>query len=183
MGFCYRRFRQLSFSTLLVAGLSAAAFAGGSHDRTQFGHDIVVASGEEIGEATCFGCSVRVRGQVSGDVTTFGGSVITEEGGNIGGDATSFGGSVRLEAKSKIGGDLTVFGGAIHRDPESAIGGDVTNFSGGFWLVLIFVMPFIVLGAFIALIVWAIGRLTRPALPAAVEAPLPAPSPERLPHS
>ena len=168
MGFPPRRFRQLSFCTLLVAGLSVTALASGSHERTQFGHDIVVASGEEVGEATCFGCSVRVRGHVTGDVTTFFGGVITEEGGNIGGDATSMGGSVRLEAKSKIGGDLTVFGGRIHRDPESEIGGDVTNFSGGFWILLIFVLPFIVLGAFIALIVWVIRRLTRPALPAPV---------------
>jgi len=167
MGFSHR-FRQLSLCTLLVAALSATALANGSHERTQFGHDIVVASGEEVGQATCFGCSVRVRGHVTGDVTTFFGGVITEEGGNIGGDATSMGGSVRLEAKSKIGGDLTVFGGRIHRDPESEIGGDVTNFSGGFWILLIFVLPFIVLGAFIALIVWVIRRLTRPALPAPV---------------
>lgn len=168
MGFRHRRFRQLSFCTLLVAGLSATAFANDSHDRTQFGHDIVVASGEEVGQATCFGCSVRVRGHVAGEVTTFGGGVITEDGGNIGGDTTSFGGSVRLEGKSKIGGDLTVFGGRIHRDPESEIGGDVTNFSGGIWLFLMFVLPFIVLGGIIALIVWVIRRLTRRALPAAV---------------
>lgn len=167
MGFRDLLFRRLSFCTLLVAGLCAPALADGSHDRTQFGHDIVVASGEEVGEATCFGCSVRVRGHVAGDVTTFGGGVITEEDGNINGDVTSFGGNVRLEGRSKVDGDLTVFGGRIHRDPESAVGGDVTNFSSGFWLVLIFGLPFFILGGFIALIVWVVRRLTRPALPAA----------------
>jgi hypothetical protein len=156
------------FTAVFLFSLSAAAFADGSHDRTQFGHDITVGPGEEVSEVTCFGCSVRVRGRVAGDVTTFGGGVVLEDQGQVGGDLTSFGGNLRLEKEANIGGDVTVFGGRIHRDDSAKIGGDVSTFSGTFWLLLIFGLPFVILGAFIALIVWIVRMLTRP------EAPVPA---------
>lgn len=146
-----------SFLTgILLLSLAMCAFAENSHDRTQFGHDITVATGEEVSQVTCFGCSVRVRGAVAGDVTTFGGGVVVEEQGQIGGDLTSFGGSLRLEKEANIGGDVTVFGGRIRRDDSAKIGGDVSTFTGTFWLLLIFGLPFVILGAFIALIVWII---------------------------
>ena len=45
----------LALPVLLIA-LSTAAFADGSHERTQFGRDIVVGPNDEVGDATCFGC-------------------------------------------------------------------------------------------------------------------------------
>lgn len=167
MKFNFNRLRASFLCLSFLVGLTSMAFAAASHDRTQFGRDITISSGEQVGEATCFGCSVRIRGQVEGDVTTFGGSVIVEDEGSIGGDTTTFGGSVRLENASKVRGDLTVFGGRVQRDPESQVGGDVTNFSGGFWLPLIFGLPFMVLAGLIALIVFVIRRLTRPSVPVA----------------
>jgi hypothetical protein len=156
-------FAIFMFSTLL----STAAFAAGSHDRTQFGHDIVVGPGEDIGEAVCIGCTVRVRGQVSGDVTVIGGSIVVEDQGLISGDATAFGGGMRLEGQAKVNGDMTIFGGHIRRDPQASVGGDVTNFSGTGWVILVVVLPCAILGAFIALIVWVIRRVTRQSVPAA----------------
>ena len=64
-----------------------------------------------------------------------------------------------------MAGDVTVFAGRLHRDPAATVGGDVTAFSGSLWLVLIFGLPLVLLGAFIALIVWLIWRLTHPAMP------------------
>jgi cytoskeletal protein CcmA (bactofilin family) len=156
------RFFVIAVLLWLVA---ACAFAENSHDRTQFGHDIVVGAGEEVSQATCFGCSVRVRGRVAGDVTTFGGGVVVEDQGQIGGDLTSFGGNLRLENEANIGGDVTVFGGRIRRDESAKIGGDVSTFTGTSWLLLIFGLPFVILGAFIALIVWIIRMVTRPGAP------------------
>lgn len=165
MGFSARR---SLLSILSFAILAVPAFAQGSHDRTQFGHDIIVASGEKVSDATCFGCSVRIRGQVRGDVTTFGGSVMVEHDGMIAGDTTSFGGDVRLDGGASVK-DVTVFGGRVRRDSQATVGGDVTTFAGGaaFWLVLIFGLPFIILGAVIALIIWLVRRLSRPAVPVA----------------
>jgi len=150
------------FLVLLVAAISTAAFADGSHDRTQVGHSISIGPDEQVGDATCFGCSVRVRGQVSGDVTTFGGSIVIEDHGQVSGDATTFGGDVRLDKDVKVSGDVTVFGGRIRRDPAATVGGDVTNMGGPGWMILIFVLPVAFLALFVVLIVWLIRLLLRP---------------------
>ena len=156
-------------ATLLCFGLSTLAFGEDHHERTRVGHNITIGPGEEVPEATCFGCSIRVRGHVTGDVTTFGGSILIEDQAEVGGDATSFGGSVRLAKDVKVGGDVTVFGGKVHRDSEATVGGDITNMSGPGWIVLIFVLPLVLFGAFVALIVWLIWRLVRRAtVPATV---------------
>ena len=156
---------RFSLAVAFLLFVSMAAFADGSRDRTQFGHNITVGPGEEVSEVTCFGCSVRVQGRVAGDVTTFGGGVVVEDQGQIGGDLTSFGGNLRLEKEANIGGDVTMFGGRIRRDESAKIGGDVSTFTGTFWLLLIFGLPLVILGAFIALIVWIVRMATRPAAP------------------
>lgn len=148
-----------------VVAFSANALADGGHERTQFGHSISIGPGEEISGATCFGCSIRVRGKVAGDVVSFGGSIIIEDGAEIGGDATDFGGEIRLDKNVRVSGDVADFGGRIRRDPEATIGGDVTDFSGSMWVFLIFILPLFVVGGFIALIIWVVRRLTRSSLP------------------
>jgi hypothetical protein len=163
------RLSSVIFSCVLVAGaLSSAAFADGSHDRTQFGHSINIGPGEEATDVTCFACSVRVRGHVLGDVTTFGGSIVVEDDGQINGDTTSFGGDVRLDKGVKVAGDVTVFGGRLRRDSAAVVSGDVTNFSGTGWLFLVFGLPLVMLGALLALIVWLVRRMVRrPVMPVA----------------
>jgi hypothetical protein len=152
----------------LVSIFATSAVAQGSHDRTQFGHDITIGADESASEATCFGCSVHVRGRVDGDVTTFGGSVVVEQGASVGGDTTTFGGDVRLDEGAKVKA-VSVFGGRVRRDPGAEVEGDITNFAGGagLWLFLIFGLPFVLLGAVIALIVWLVRRFTRPSVPVA----------------
>lgn len=159
---------RLSLCLLFTLALTTAALADSNHERTQVGHNINIAAGDEVSEATCFGCSVRVKGHVAGDITTFGGSIVVEENGEVGGDLTAFAGDVRLEKNTKVNGDLAVFGGRLRRDPAAVIGGDVSSMGGGAgWLFLIFGLPFVVLGAVIALIVWGIRRLFRARVPAA----------------
>ena len=164
MTYDVRRFRSLCACLFFIVALSGAAFA--DHDRTQVGHNINIGPDEEVGDATCFGCSIRVRGHVSGDVTAFGGSIVIEEQGQIG-EATVFGGDIRIDKEAKVGHDVTVFGGRIRRDPESSVGGDVTTMGGPGWIVLIFLVPLIFVGLIVALMVWLIRRLMRPSVPAA----------------
>ena len=163
-----RLVRSFSLPFFAFVVLSAVTFAQASPDRTQFGHNINIGPGEEIGEATCFGCSVRVRGHVKSDVTVFGGTVIIEDQGQVAGDATVFGGDVHMERDADIKGDLTVFGGKIRRDPGATVAGDVTNFGGGSWLwmFLIFVLPLVVVGGILTAIILLIRRLLRPDVPA-----------------
>lgn len=155
---------RLSLAALFAAALSSAAFGAGPHDRTQFGRDISVGPDEEVTEVTCFGCNVRIRGKIQGDATVFGGNILVEDQGQVGGDTTCFGGDVRLDKGSKASA-VTLFGGRLHRDPAATVDGDVTAFTGSIWLLLIFGLPLVLLGAFIALIVWLIRRLTHPAMP------------------
>jgi len=161
-----RRFRLPLVCLLFCAAVSTAALA---KERTTFGHDINVGPGEEIDEATCFGCTVHVRGHINGDVTVFGGAIVVEDQGQIGGDVTIFGGGVRLDNTANISGDVTVFGGRIRRDASSSIGGDVTNFGGGAWpwMALIFVFPLALLAGIVTLVFWLVQRMVRPAVPAA----------------
>ena len=164
------RIPSLRFSAaflLCCLVFSPTVFAQDNTDYTQFGHNINVGPGKQISEATCFGCTIRVRGQVAGDVTTFGGSIILEDQGQIGGDVTAFAGDIRLGAATNIGGDVAVFGGQIRRDPAATVGGSVTSMSGMFWVILIFVGPFVLLGFLIASIVWLVKRARRPAVPLA----------------
>lgn len=158
---------RLMLSLLFVAlAFSASAFADGSHDRTQFGHDIVVSSTDKTTDVTCFGCSVYVRGQVATDVTVFGGNVVIEENGQVGGDTTVFGGDLRLDNGTEVS-NVTVFGGKVHRDPGASVTGDVTTFAGGaaLWLFLVFGLPFVILGGLIALAIWLVRRYSRSSMP------------------
>jgi hypothetical protein len=158
------------FSVLASMILTSAVLAQdktSAPERTQFGSDITVGPNEQISDATCFGCSVHVRGHVNGDVTVFFGSIIVEEEGEVNGDLTNFGRGVRLDRSSKVGGDVTVFGGPIRRDADASVGGDVTSFKGSLWLFLIFGLPFLIFAAIVLFIIWLVRRLTRPAVPVA----------------
>lgn len=161
------RFVAQGSVAVLFLALSTAAFADSSHDRTHFGHDIIVGPNEQVADVTCFGCSVTVRGHVSSDVTTFGGSIILEDKADVAGDATSFGGNIHLDDGVRVGGDITLFGGRLRREPSASVGGDVAAFTGGLWMLLIFGLPLLMLGAFIALIVWLVRLLTRHSMPVA----------------
>lgn len=152
---------------LLCPAFAATASAGASHDRTQVGGNIIIGPGEEVEDATCFGCSIRIRGHVSSDATAFGGSIIVEDQGHVDGDVTAFAGSIRLGNEGSVKGDVTVFGGRIQRDPGTTIGGDVTTMGGPGWIVLILGAPFVFFALFVALIVWIVRRLLRPAMPVA----------------
>jgi len=154
------------FAVLLsMLAVSSLAFGDQSEDRTRFRHNISVGANEEVGDVTCFGCSIHIKGHAAGDVTTFGGSIIIDENGRVDGDVTTFAGNMRIDKQVTINGDVTLLGGRLHRDPAATVGGDVTNLgAAGIWIVLIFLDPFVIFGLFVAGIVWLIRRLLRPAV-------------------
>ena len=152
---------------LLISGLalSVTALAKDNPSYTQVGHTINVGPSDEVGDLTCFGCSIHVRGLVAGDVTAFGGGITIEDHAQVSGDVTAFGGDLRLTKAVKVDGDATVFGGQLRRDPEASIGGDVTSMGGRGWIFLIFLAPLVMLGLFVALVIWLIQRVRRPSEP------------------
>jgi hypothetical protein len=150
---------------LSCLALSVTALAKDNPSYTQVGHTINIGPSDEVGDLTCFGCTMHVRGLVAGDVTTFGGSITLEDHAQVSGDVTAFGGDLRLDKAVKVGGDATVFGGQIRRDPEASISGDVTSMGGRGWIVLIFLAPLVILGLFVALLIWLIQRARKPSEP------------------
>jgi hypothetical protein len=156
----------LVFLTLVLA-LSGGAFAENDPSITQFGHNINVAPNQNVSELTCFGCSIRIRGRVAGDVTVFAGNIVLEDQAQVAGEVTAFGGDVRLDREVKVAGEVTVFAGQVRRDPQATISGDVTTIGSRAWFVPMLLFPFVMLGLLIALVVWVVQRARRPALPAA----------------
>lgn len=157
---------SLSCRTLLAVAallISTQAFARGGSDYTQFGHDIRIGEDQKASEITCFACSVYVRGQVSGDITTFGGSVVLDQGAMVAGEITTFAGDVRADDNTKIAGDVSIFGGRLRRQPSTMVAGEVTVFQSRGLMYLMILSPFLVLAGIIALIIWLIRRNRRPA--------------------
>jgi len=146
----------------LVLLASPLTFARDTPEYTQFGHEINVGPGQKTGDLTCFACSIHVRGDVAGDVTTFLGSVVLEGNASVAGDVTTFGGVVRVGYGTKISGDLTALGGKVVRDPHAEVAGDVTAFEGQGWLLAIFGLPLFMFAALVAFIIWLVQRRQRP---------------------
>jgi phage baseplate assembly protein gpV len=153
---------------LLTLVLAVAPFASAKNNPvvTQFGHDIRIAPDQKTGDLTCIGCSIYVRGEVAGDVTAVGGSVILEGDASIAGDVTTVGGNLRAGNGTKIAGDLTAVGGKVYRQPEAEVAGDVTALDGQGWMLLIFGLPLLIFAGIVAFIVWLV-QPRRPVQPLA----------------
>jgi len=147
---------------LAAALLLATAASASSRDRFQSSRNIQVEPGDNPADVTCLFCSVYVRGEVAGDVTALGGSVIVEEGGIIHGDVASILGDVRLDGNGRVGGDVAAVGGHVRRDSQSVVGGDVASLGGPGWVLLIFVVPLAFLAGVIAGFVWLVRRGRHP---------------------
>ncbi|MGC2195596.1 MAG: hypothetical protein WA628_13035 [Terriglobales bacterium] len=157
--------RRVSMLALIVAATMPVAFAKShSSEITQFGHDIRIGEDQQAGEVTCFNCSVYVRGQVAGGITTFHGNIVIEGNGMVGGEVTAFLGDVRMDEGTQIAGEVTVMGGRMRRPPSAKIAGDVTVMQGAAWVYLMVLSPFLILAGIIALIVWLVRRRPAPAL-------------------
>lgn len=148
---------------IFCVGLTAFATAESGTDRVQFAKSILVDQGEKAGDLVCIACSIRIRGETSGDVVAIAGSITIEPNATVGGDMVALAGHIQLDANARTGGDVVAIVGKVRRDPTATVGGDVTALTGIGWLLLIFVVPLMMLGAFITLILWLLQRSRRPA--------------------
>jgi hypothetical protein len=166
----HRRFSSrwlFAGSALLCLSLSSVAHANDNPSYTEIGHNISIGLNDQVGDLTCLGCSIRVRGQVAGDVTAVAGSIVIEDQAQVAGDVTAVGGDVRLDHGVKIAGDATVVGGVLRRDPQASISGDVTSMGGHGWMIPILLAPFFLLGLLVAFVGWLVQRMRGPSVPAA----------------
>ena len=145
---------------VLSAGLAAQDKPKKTTERIQWGGSITVSPEETVSDATCFGCSVYVRGTVNGEIVAFFGNVVIS--GAVRGDVTTFHGDIRLEDEGRIEGDIATFSGHLVRSPQSSVGGEVSVFESGAWIwsMLLISAGFIWLVAFI--IVLLVRKSRRP---------------------
>jgi cytoskeletal protein CcmA (bactofilin family) len=159
--------RLLAACALFCLFLSCTAFAKENPEYTQIGRDINIGPTQEVGDVTCIGCSIHIRGQVAGEATTVAGSIFIEGQGQVAGDVTAVAGNLRLEDEVRIAGEATVVGGEIRRAPGAQVSGDVTSVGGHVWVPFILISPFLFLGLLVALVVWLVQHMRGPSVPAA----------------
>jgi predicted acyltransferase (DUF342 family) len=142
---------------LVLAGMALAAPAFAEADHVSVGHDVTVADGESADDVVCVLCSVRVHGEVKGDVVAILGSVSVDSGRAIAGDVVTVGGDTSLGSGAAVNGDLVVVAGDLESAPGATVSGDRSVVSGRGWLLLP-LAPLLILAGVIWLIVWMIRR-------------------------
>lgn len=148
--------RLLLAATLLLF-LATPAFAGSREDRVGVGNDITVNDGQTSGDIACAFCSVRIHGDVKGDVAIFMGSITVDSGHGISGDVAILGGDLDLGPESEVGGDVAIAAGEVNSAAGAMIHGSQSVLPGRFWLILP-LAPFLILAGIIWLIVHLVRR-------------------------
>jgi hypothetical protein len=116
--------RILALALLLVP----AALAQPPGNRTYFGEDIFVASGQQIHNATCIFCSVQVEGDLTGRVIVLFGNLNVI--GRVERSATIIGGNAVVDSQARIGGDAVVLGGNAVYETDDSISGSAWVLGG-----------------------------------------------------
>jgi hypothetical protein len=150
--------RNLLFAAVVLMLACTPAFArSGGDDRVSVFSDITVPEGESAGDIACAFCTVRVHGEVRGDIATLFGSVMVDADRNISGDVASLGGDLELGQDASVGGDVAIAAGETRLASGAAIRGQQTILPGRFWLLLPLV-PLLILAGLIWLVVWIVRR-------------------------
>jgi hypothetical protein len=149
--------RSLPLTAFLLMLVCTPAFARSAEDRASVGSDITIPEGESAGDIACAFCTVRVRGEVRGDIATLFGSVIVDEGRNVSGDVASLGGDLELGQDASVGGDVAIAAGETRLGSGAAIRGQQTVLPGRVWLLLP-LAPLLIFVGLIWLVVYVVRR-------------------------
>jgi len=121
-------------SRLLAIGLLAALCAAtvvpahADRDVVQFFSNIESTPAAPVHDAVCFFCSIRVQGDLSGDIVVFFGSVYIE--GHTHRDVVNFFGSVDAADNASIGRDLVTMFGSVRLGEDASVGRDMVTLFG-----------------------------------------------------
>ena len=147
----------LLISAFLFLSAVPPSFARSSQDRASFGNDIIVSEDETVGDVACAFCSVRIYGNVKGDVAVLFGSVTIDHGQAVSGDVAILGGDLNIGDEGKVGGDVAIAGGRANLASDAMISGSRAILPGRLWVLLPF-LPFLILIGIIWLIVYLVRR-------------------------
>lgn len=128
---------------MLWIALAAPFAVADAQERVMVGEDIYVAEGEDIDEAICIGCSIRIDGRVKEAVAIGGGIEVNGEvseavvaifggvtiDGEVGKEAVVIGGG--MQVNGKVRRDVVSVLGGLTLGPGAEIGGDTVAVLGG----------------------------------------------------
>jgi hypothetical protein len=149
--------RRFLPAVALLLFVTLPAFARSKEDRTTLGGDITVSADETVNDIACVFCTVRVHGDVRGDVAVMFGSILVDSDRSIGGDVAAMGGDLQLGEDAVVKGDVAIMAGDARLASGAAIRGSRSVLPGRFWLLLP-LLPLLLLAGIIWLIVWIVRR-------------------------
>jgi hypothetical protein len=149
--------RRLLLAVALLFTSVLPAFAKSSDDRASFGNDITIAEGETAGDVACMFCTVRVHGDVRGDMAVMFGKVEIDPGRTVSGDVAALGADLNLGEGATVGGDVAIAAGDANLASGAMVHGSSMVLPGRLWLLLPFA-PLLVLIGVIWLIVYFVRR-------------------------
>jgi predicted acyltransferase (DUF342 family) len=165
---------KMTRGILVIACLALlwAPVARAEKKLAHFGQDIVIAEGETAENVACAFCSVRVHGDVRGNVAVAFGDLELDAGHQIAGNAAVLAGRVQLGDNSRLEGNVAVIG-ELHQGDGAIVGG-----SRAVLPEVVLLLPFLVLAALIWLVVYLVRRSRcRPAYPPGYPPGYPRPRP------
>jgi serine acetyltransferase len=136
------------FALLLVAAAVPRAFA--DDNRVAIFHSISVEEGEEVDNAVCILCSIRIDGAVGQNAVTILGSI--RSNGPIGQNAVSILGGINLGHEAHVGQNAVAVLGSVRHFSSEQIGQNVVEIP--FAVILIPIFFFIGIVYLIRTLVW-----------------------------
>jgi hypothetical protein len=149
--------RRLLLAVALLFTSVLPAFAKSSDDRASFGNDITIAEGETAGDVACMFCTVRVHGDVRGDMAVMFGKVEIDPGRTVSGDVAALGADLNLGEGATVGGDVAIAAGDANLASGAMVHGSSMVLPGRLWLLLPFA-PLLILIGVIWLVVYFVRR-------------------------
>ena len=153
-------FAMVMLVCLLVAP-RARAFAShdkGGDDRVGVFSQLVVTEERPAGDVACLFCTVRVDGDVHGDVAVLFGTVVISDGRTISGDVATLFSSLVVGEGSRMNGDLATMFGSASLAETAHVGGDRALLASGLGMTVL-LAPLLITIGLIWLLVWVVRRM------------------------
>jgi hypothetical protein len=130
-----RRMLPLIFALLFLAAAATRAFA--ADDRVAILRSISIEEGEEVQNAVCILCSIRIDGSVQQNAVAILGGV--RSNGPIGQNAVSILGSISLGRDAHVGQNCVAVLGSVRHYTSGQIGQNVVEIPFGIIFIPIFI--------------------------------------------
>lgn len=128
-----------------------------AEDRVAMFSTILVTRDRPAADVACIFCTVRVEGDVRGDVAVMFGTVSVAEGRTISGDVAMLFSSLKAEEGARINGDVATMFSSAQIAPSAHIRGDRAMLGSGLGAAVL-IGPILLVVGLVWLMVWGLRR-------------------------